>query len=90
MYKNENGGNAFLFMRFFKKLEGCNKWDVVRFSLNKDGAGEDGLVAAASVVPQLATRRPRLGGMRRWDWRHGCLLGEDDGILIHGEQGGGG
>jgi hypothetical protein len=31
-------------MHCFKKLEDCKKWYVVCFFLNKDGAGEDGLV----------------------------------------------
>ena len=41
-------------MHCFKKLEGCKKWDAVRFTLNKDGAGEDGPVEAAAA----STGRP--------------------------------
>ena len=41
MYKADNKDKDFTMMHFFKKLQGCKKWDKVWFYLN-NGWGEDG------------------------------------------------
>jgi hypothetical protein len=47
MYKAENKGKEFNMMHCFQKLQGCNKWDRVRRTLNEGKTGEEGTIPAA-------------------------------------------
>jgi hypothetical protein len=48
MYKRENEGKEFTMMHYFQKLQGYNKWDRVRRTLNEGKTGEEG---ATPTVP---------------------------------------
>ena len=49
MYKVDHKDKSFTMMHFFKKLQGCKKWDKVRNCLNEGKASdEDGPVAPPS------------------------------------------
>jgi hypothetical protein len=55
MYKAENEGKEFNMMHCFQKLQGCNKWDRVRRTLNEGRTGEEGPIPMAPSTAGLPT-----------------------------------
>jgi hypothetical protein len=55
LYKVEKEGKEFNMMHCFQKLQGCNKWDRVRRTLNEGKTGEEGPIPTAASAGRCPT-----------------------------------